>query len=302
MVFDIFSKRSTREVCDVYIYDEIGQRLRVQLVHVLRDVLSTDEYRNKLPTAAKTIHDALAREYGVFKLGDEIERIKPDYPAALFNFLLRTQDHRQVLDVVEASLRVADVLQRNYDDERPLLSIAEAVAEVNARFREHGVGYQFESGTMIKVDSTIVHQEVIKPALALLADPRYSGANEEYLRAYEHYRHGRQKECINECLKAFESTMKIICKKRKWKVDANATASRLIDVCFANSLVPAHLQSEFSALRSSLESGIPTVRNRTSGHGQGAAQTSVPDYIAEYLLHSTAATILFLTRAEAAIP
>ena len=44
----------------------------------------------------------------------------------------------------------------------------------------------------------------------------YAGANDEFLRAHEHYRHKRHKECLNECLKAFESMMKAICKKRRW--------------------------------------------------------------------------------------
>ena len=96
--------------------------------------------------------------------------------------------------------------------------------------------------------------------------------------------------------------MKAICAKRNWPVPATATASKLIEICFQNGLVPQHLQSEFSALRSTLESGVPTVRNRTSGHGQGVTPTAVPGYIAAYLVHSTAALILLLSRAESDIP
>jgi len=62
--------------------------------------------------------------------------------------------------------------------------------------------------------------------------------------------------------------------------------------------VPTWLQSEFSGLRSALESGVPTARNRVSGHGSGAAPRSVPPYFAAYLLHMTAAAIVFLTNAE----
>jgi hypothetical protein len=49
----------------------------------------------------------------------------------------------------------------------------------------------------------------------VLWSAKFDGANEEYLKAHEHYRHRRNKECLTECLteclKAFESTMKIIC-------------------------------------------------------------------------------------------
>src|ERR1019366_1526163 len=83
-----------------------------------------------------------------------------------------------------------------------------AVTELNARFREHGIGYQYESGEIIRVDSQLIHSEVVKPALTLLTAPEYEGANAEFLKAFEHYRKGDTKECLNECLKAFESTMK----------------------------------------------------------------------------------------------
>ena len=36
------------------------------------------------------------------------------------------------------------------------------------RFREHGAGYQVEGSTMIRADSTFIHQEVVRPALTVL--------------------------------------------------------------------------------------------------------------------------------------
>lgn len=53
-----------------------------------------------------------------------------------------------------------------------------------------------------------------------------------------------------------------------------------------------------SGLRSLLESGVPTVRNRLSGHGQGEKPTEVPNYVAAYVLHMTASAIVFLGKAE----
>jgi hypothetical protein len=305
LIVDIFSKRKQRAAGpgDVYEYDSLPTVLRVQLVHILKDVLSIESgYPSQLNSACNAIHDMLAREYGVFELSEEAKYRHPDYVAALFNFMLKTENVEQVLDVVELSLRYALVLQQGYYSDRPKLRVLDGENEVNLRFREHAVGYQFESGTIIRVDATVLHQEVIKPALAVLTEPHFAGANDEFLKAHEHYRHARYKESINECLKAFESTMKAICAERAWKVDPNATASKLIEVCFQNGLIPSYLQSEFAALRATLESGVPTVRNKTSGHGQGTARKPVPEYIAAYLLHSTAALILLLSRADAALP
>ena len=174
-----------------------------------------------------------------------------------------------------------------------------AIRELNSRFKEHGVGYCFANGEIIRIDSQYLHSEAVKPALDLLDRKRYAGAQEEFLRAHKHYRSGESKEAISECLKAFESTMKSICKKRGWRYDEKAGASKLIGICFDNGLVPAYWRSHFDALRSTLESGVPTARNRLSGHGQGEIPTAVPAHIVGYVLHMTAAAIVFLAEAAA---
>ena len=66
---------------------------------------------------------------------------------------------------------------------------------------------------------------------------------------------------------------------------------------FDNDLIPAALQSQFSALRSVLESGVPTVRNKMAGHGQGSIPASVPDYMARFAMHLTASNIVLLVDA-----
>ena len=71
-----------------------------------------------------------------------------------------------------------------------------------------------------------------------------------------------------------------------------------IDICFQNGLIPDFFQAQFSSLRAGLESGVPTVRNKLSSHGQGVEQREVPQYMARYLLNLTATSILLLTDAE----
>ena len=143
---------------------------------------------------------------------------------------------------------------------------------------------------------------MVRPALQLLAATEYAGANAEYLTAHEHYRKGEHSACLVDCLKSLESTMKIICKKSGWHYEQSDRAKKLIEICFDNSLLPEYLQSYFTSVRSSLESGVPTVRNKVAGHGQGTQLVSVPLYLVEYLLHLTATSILFLVRAEQALP
>ncbi|MEH2051540.1 MAG: hypothetical protein V7K70_17740 [Nostoc sp.] len=122
------------------------------------------------------------------------------------------------------------------------------------------------------------------------------------MKAHEHYRHGRYKECLVECLKAFESTIKTICDSQGWIYQPGDTAKKLIDICFQNNLIPAYLQTQFTSLRANLESGIPTLRNKNGGHGQGSQPLIVPQHFAAYQLHMTASTILFLLELEKALP
>ena len=112
----------------------------------------------------------------------------------------------------------------------------------------------------------------------------------------------RYEEAIGGCLKALESTLKIICHRRGWQFDGEKhTAKALIEIVFEKGLIPDYLQSQFGALRSALESGVPTIRNRAGGHGAGVKRREVPGYLASYTLHLTAAAILFLAEAEAAL-
>lgn len=138
----------------------------------------------------------------------------------------------------------------------PAITPQEAFEELNKRFKEHGVGYQFESGEIIRVDSEFLHAEAIKPALVALRGDGFDGANDEFLAAHEHYRHGRYKACLNDALKAFESTMKAICTLQGWTFKPTDSAKGLIAICVAQQLFPTFLESQITSVRSLLESGI----------------------------------------------
>ena len=164
---------------------------------------------------------------------------------------------------------------------------------------EHGIGYQFESNRIVRIDSKFLHQETVKPALQILKVTHYAGANEEFRKAHEHYRHRRYSEAVSECLKALESTLKVICKKREWPFSADtATANKLLKIVFEKGLVPGYLESKFTGLRTVLESGVPTIRNRESGHGAGEEPRHIPQHLAAYVIHLTASAIVFISRCD----
>lgn len=213
-------------------------------------------------------------------------------------------DYEICLDIIELCFRIIKIyVNQNYYKYKLSTSSSQspedAIKELNYRFNEQGIGYQFESGELIRVDSQFIHSEVVKPVLKLIGSKKhYVGSNDEFLSAHEHYRHKRYKECLNDCLKSFESLMKAIHDKHSWPYAPNDTAKKLINSCLANNLVPEYLQNQFSSVRILLESGIPTVRNKEGGHGQGAEISTVPEHLASYTLHLTATNLLFLANCE----
>lgn len=302
-VVDIFSKKQKRlrgEVPDVYQYDDLPDELRVQVIRILEDALGKPSkgafgqfaYPDGGEEAYAFLHETLCREYGVFVLH---QQAKSHYEAVTY-FFLQTEKTEEAIDVIQLSFQL---IEQRLDTPVYLnISPETAVSELNHRFREHGVGYQYEIGQIIRVDSQYLHSEAVKPALMMLSDPMYEGANAEFLSAHEHYRAKKYKECLNDCLKAFESCIKTICYMHGWNYQEGDTINRLINIIFEKNLIPNFMQSHYSALRNTLEAGVPTLRNKLGGHGQGTQEVPVPEYIATYALHLTASNILFLAQAN----
>ena len=302
-IIDIFSKRQKKlrgDIPDVYTYTELNQELRVQIIHIWRDMLKlADEMRLQFNIAEEVVK-ILCREYGVFDLNSSSRNeFNRDHFSELRNFFISEVKIERCLDAVEIFLFLADKsLQSDFCNTSQ--KVDELIEEPNRRFKDHGVGYQYVSGKIIRIDSEFIHSEVVKPALEFLNKPSYEGPRQEFLSAHESYRKGDTKKCLAECLKSLESVMKVICDKLGWKYPTDSTVKDLLKVCFENELIPRFWQSQYSALRSLLESSVPTGRNKMAvSHGQGSEIVTVPEYIASYMLHMTASSILFLAEAEA---
>lgn len=105
-IFDLFSKRQRRargEVPDVYVYDELPQPLRVQIVHIVQDAFGVDRYGNNYAEKAyEFVKQTLCREYGLFEL---VEYPKSD-AESVFNFFLAEESTERALDVVELCFKI----------------------------------------------------------------------------------------------------------------------------------------------------------------------------------------------------
>jgi hypothetical protein len=303
---DIFSRRKRQAAAtgtaDVYSYDDLPNKLRVQITQIIDDVLQPTKH-GRGETVYRHIVEELRKELGRYQLNNIPYNQDPREEA--FNWFLAAPELDYCLDLVEIAFRIIDVWVRENSyrfSEYWRSDPDDAIAELNARFLEAGIGYQFEAGQVIRVDSQLIHAEVVKPTIALLRAPEYAAVEQEFMEAHRLYREGDYEKALTECCKAFESTLKVITTKRGWTVAPPGTSKPLLDAVFNNGLVPEYTQGEFKSLRAVLESGIPTVRNKASGHGAGTAPRVVSQELAAFQIHQTAAAILYLVQAEQNLP
>ena len=326
MMPEIYSERQKRlrgEYPDVYQYETIPKELRVKVRYIWGDLwddfgdneiveriivwsysdgdVDVEEIFMYSVEILSLIERTLLRKYGMESLSDNYSGSN-----AVWDFFYKTEDTERVIDIIELLFQYLDentTILSDYDELCELRVIYDeykekAILKLNKDFRDHGVGYQYESGQIIRVDSQYIHSEAVRPVLNLLSDPMFESANEEFLKAHGYYREGDHKSCIQECSNAFESVLKIICDSKGWEYNKNATANPLLEIVYNNGLIPTYQRSFFDGIRGSLQSGVPTIRNKLSAHGQGSEEVDVPDYMAECMLNLTASSILLLVRAN----
>jgi hypothetical protein len=297
---------------DVLRYDEPPQDFRNQVLFIWGTAIGrygVSSWRSPLPvdyapnTTWSLVYGGFCRYKGMPQLTSDVKNPQEQ----CYEYLL-TASVEDALDLIEFAFRVIDRAVRSLGDRRRKWQLSDpdvAIAELNERFREHGIGYEYVGEQVVRIDSTLIHAEAVRPALQLLAGAGagFAGPLEEFLKAHEHYRDGNAKDAVAWALKAFESTLKSICTERNWPFDPQKdTAKQLLDTVYANQLIPSYLQQHLGGLRSVLEAGIPTIRNKTSGHGQGPQPIKLPDHLVAFSLHLTASNIVFLIESHKAMP
>jgi HEPN domain len=168
------------------------------------------------------------------------------------------------------------------------------IEEINRRFEQHSIGYQFENRQIIRVDSKMTHAEIIKPALVLLTAPEFSKANEDFMAAHRHYRANEFKDCVTAANRAFESMLKAICDTEKWEYEKGDSAAQLVKKVKAKGLFTHDFDRSFDAYVAMLKAGLPAVRNEAGGHGEGLMSAAVTAGIARFAINLTATNLVFL--------
>jgi hypothetical protein len=144
---------------------------------------------------------------------------------------------------------------------------------------------------IIRKRGETLQEESMKECLALLADPAYRIANEQFIKAHQHFRAGEWDQCIAYCGSAFESTLKAALEKWVVAYKKDTAANALIQACVKAGIFPQTYENSLI--------GIANVRNALSDttHGRTPATQIIPDQRnAEHLLYVTAANIVFVSK------
>jgi hypothetical protein len=310
----IYSRRKRQAEAtgqDVYNYNDIPTRVRVQVVQLLGAGLGSADTSTRSASTRRPhlmvnhcyehVVKSMRLELGVHHLaGSNSSNLQLE----LFFWLQSEPEIDHWLDGVELSLQNIETVMVNSDFRvlyRPSATPNDVIAQFNARLLEAAIGYQYISGEIIRIDSQYLHSEVVLPVLQLLSDPRFESANSEYRSAHEAYRHGDLEHCLVDCGKALDSVLKIIGRKRGWKFNDTDSASKLIQAAVEDGFLEAFSQTSFNHLKGLIESSTPALRNKMAAHGAGVSPRMIPQHLAAFQLHQTAAVILYLAQQDSAL-
>jgi hypothetical protein len=182
---------------DVYIYHALPHLLRKQIALILTECIGSGG------RDWDTIEEIMHREVSSYENRGAQPRV------SLLSYLRGSTDTAGILTLIEICAKImAD--GRSRGDQGATADPAEGLAELNERFLRSGVGYQFENGEIIRVDSQYVHAEVVKETLRLVSEPGFEEANAEFMTAHRHLREGNLRDCNTAALRATENILKVI--------------------------------------------------------------------------------------------
>lgn len=298
MAFKFFSQRQRgEEVPDVMQYDSLPVEFRNQLSFMLEDI-----YKSGAADVVEFLVRGYCREKGIKKLSGYDIFYDPGKIHYALNKCIDMFRCGELLDLIDY---ICAILYREVKQNSAVLNsypgllkaIEEAYKELNERFKQHNLGYEVTNGQLVRIDNQVVHAQYVKPALQLLCDEEFAGAEDEYRKAFEARRAGNNKDAILNAGKCFESVLKTICEKKKYSFNPQKdTANTLLNILKTQGFFPEYMESHLNGLITTLQSGVPTVRNKVAGHGQGSEITDAPDCLVDYVLGLVAVNSVLLVK------
>ncbi len=313
-IHDVFSQRKTRNTGRVL--KQLAQEDRNRILLLYRDVINGSwdqgfQYHGAELLWAE-VHNSLEHRLG-----------RPILSQRLQAFGLH--NHKMVADDVHIYLsectpdEFLDFIELSFKVQHPLRSrdgSSEVIEALNEVFRQGGQPYRLTDYVKVEeevegvphlnsspykrrvpkivaypriivVEEEVAYKEAVKPALAILGHHQFVAANTEFRDGLKHYRKESHRDCLTSCGSALESVLKVICDRNGWHYSKGATLGPLLDLVIDQLGLESVFAEKFKLLA--------TIRNRSSSsHGGGSSPRMVDRHLAQYMVTTTAATIVFL--------
>ncbi|KGA81105.1 hypothetical protein KQ41_20065 [Lysinibacillus fusiformis] len=277
--YDFQVQMGFKEVSDVFQYDDISDKLKNQFTFIVEEIV---DYNLNGYSVKQDFWQKIITRINV-EFGKNIRSISTLENKVHETFLkLNTEESLYFFELL------IDEMNKSFH-----FDYSEFVKRVNKLFLENSFGYEIVQGHIIRIDRMFIHQEIVLQAIQLLHEVKFESASNEYMQAFEDYKNGNLKSAITNAGKAFESAMKIICEELNYSYKQSDNAKKLISTLMNKEFIPSYLQTHFSGLSNTLESGLPTVRNKHS-HGDGVIEIEVTNKIVRYALNLSATNIVLL--------
>ncbi len=292
IIENLYSRRYKKEnglFPDVFTYDLMPEKLKITLSKIFkRTIIECSEIeRNPLDFFYEIFHEIICEEHSLKVIGNP----HYSYETRILNFFIEEHDLFINLNILNLVLNLlSELASSSYRINKDFLSYLQ---EINQRMLEHGFGYQYEDGLLIRIDSKHTHDEIIKPALLLLQNEKFKNADDEFRNAFDAYKNGKYEEAIREANNSFESTMRIICHLKGYELPKKHNATALIAHLRDKQFIPDFKMEVFNGLAKCLES-VSIIRNNIAGHGKGHEERTIEPNMVSYVLNMTAANIKFL--------
>jgi hypothetical protein len=298
-VFPIYS-RSVDVMPDVYVYDQIPDKLRNQIIRIWGDFFRQLRIGQRNSIFQK-VTDIISNEHGVLNF--------PGSFGQIVDYFKELKDSNLALDVIQIMFLTIEespgYMLAPLADGLPVTRLKYppqlAIQSLNDRFNQSAIGYQYANGKILRLSNDILHEGTVLQTLSLITLPEYKNVNAQYMTAHEHFKKGegsRYRDCITWCLMAFESTIKIIAEKNGWGYEESWSASRLIKLLFEQNFFPRYRDNALNSLRGLIEQSLLPIRNKQGPHGEGSKTVVVPVFLARFMLYDTGATIRLMIETQ----
>lgn len=147
---------------------------------------------------------------------------------------------------------------------------------------------------LVRKTEQFVFSNLVEPVINLTNNLKYKSANKEFLRALDSFKIGNYIDCVNGVASSLESTIKIICDYKTYKLKGNEPLSDLVDILFKNGFFDFYTEKQKEDMKTNFKKNIGFLRNTVTAHGNGTIDKDIPEHTAKYVINMGASLILYL--------